>query len=222
LISPSTISFLRALKKNNNKPWFDKNRERYLDAKQNFEEFVALLLQKMVLFDDDLKDLDVKNCCFRINRDIRFSKNKTPYKINLSAYFSRGGKKSIYSGYYFHLQPEGNSFVGGGLWHPEAAELKKVRQEIDYCFPEFKKIINAPSFKKNYGELERDENQMLVNVPKGYEKENPAADFLRMKSFVASKNIPDADLTETKLSKEIIQSFKDLTPLVKFINRAFE
>ena len=222
MISPSTISFLKALKKNNNKPWFDKNREKYLDAKQNFEEFVALLLQKMVLFDEDLKDLSVKECSFRINRDIRFSKNKTPYKINFSAYFSRGGKKSIYSGYYFHLQPGGNSFAGGGLWRPEASELKKVRQEIDYCFPEFKKIINAPTFKKNYGELARDENQMLVKVPKGYEKENPAADFLRMKSFVASKNIPDTGLTQAILSREIIQSFKALMPLVKFLNRAFE
>ncbi len=222
MISSSTISFLKALKKNNNKPWFDKNREKYLDAKNNFEEFVASLLQKMVLFDEDLKDLSVKNCCFRINRDIRFSKNKTPYKINMSAYFSKGGKKSIYGGYYFHLQPGGNSFAGGGLWHPESSDLKKVRQEIDYCFPEFKKIINVPSFKKNYGELQKDESQMLVNVPKGYDKENPAAEFLRMKSFVATKNISDADVLSPKVTNEIIQSFKALMPLVKFINRAFE
>ena len=222
MISPSTISFLKSLKKNNNKPWFDNNREKYLDAKNNFEEFVEELLQKMVLIDEDIKGLSAKNCCFRINRDIRFSKNKTPYKINLSAYFSKGGKKSIYAGYYFHLQPGGNSFVGGGLWHPEAAELKKLRQELDYCFHEFKKILNAPSFKKNYGELQKDESQMLVNVPKGYDKENPATDFLKMKSFVATKNIPDADLLSPKLGNEIIQSFKALLPLVKFINRSFE
>lgn len=222
MISSSTISFLKSLKKNNNKPWFDQNRDKYVIAKNNFEEFVGSLLQKMVLFDDDLKELTVKNCCFRINRDIRFSKNKTPYKISLSASFNKGGKKSIYAGYYFHLQPGGNSFVGGGLWHPEAAELKKLRQEIDYCFPEFKKIIQSPSFKKNYRELERDENEMLVNVPKGYEKENPAADFLKMKSFVATKNIHDEDLFSAKLSREIIQSYKALQPLVNFINRAFE
>jgi len=222
LISPSTILFLKNLKKNNNKPWFDKNREKYLEAKQNFEEFVALLLQKLILLDEDMKELLPKNCTFRINRDIRFSKNKTPYKANLSASFNRGGKKSIYAGYYFHLQPGGNSFVGGGLWHPEAIELKKLRQEIDYCFPEFKKIISSQAFKKNYGELEKDENQMLVNVPKGYEKENPAAGLLRMKSFVASKNIADADILNKNLDKEIIDSFKALMPLVKFINRAFE
>jgi uncharacterized protein (TIGR02453 family) len=140
----------------------------------------------------------------------------------MSAYFSKGGKKSIYAGYYFHLQPEGKSFVGGGLWHPDTTELKKLRQEIDYCFPEFKKIISSSSFKKNYGQLERDENQMLVNVPKGYDKENPAADFLKMKSFVATKNISDDDLLSPKLGNEIIQSFKALMPLVKFINRSFE
>ena len=132
MISPSTISFLKTLKKNNNKSWFDNNREKYLDAKNNFEEFVGSLLSKMILFDEDLKDLIPKNCTFRINRDIRFSKNKTPYKISLSASFNKGGKKSIYAGYYFHLQPGENSFVGGGLWRPEPVELKKLRQEIDY------------------------------------------------------------------------------------------
>ena len=222
MISSSTITFLKALKKNNNKPWFDKNREKYNAAKYNLEEFVALLLQKMVSFDEDMKELTAKNCTFRINRDVRFSKNKTPYKINLSASFNRGGKKSIYGGYYFHLQPGGNTFVGGGLWMPEPENLKKLRQEIDYCFPEFKKIIGAASFKKHYGELERDEKQMLVNVPKGYDKENPAAEYLRMKSFIATKNLSDEEILSPKLADEVIQSFKALMPLVKFINRAFE
>lgn len=222
MISPSTISFLKSLKKNNNKPWFDNNRDKYLIAKNNFEGFITELLHKMTLYDDDMKELTVKDCCFRINRDIRFSKNKTPYKISLSASFNKAGKKSIYAGYYLHLQPEGKSFVGGGLWHPEASELKKIRQEIDYCFPEFKKIIHSTAFKKNYGELERDENQMLVNVPKGYDKENVAADFLKMKSFVATRNIRDEVVLSPRFSDEIIQSFKALQPLVNFLNRAFE
>jgi uncharacterized protein (TIGR02453 family) len=222
LISPSTLSFLKSLKKNNNKPWFDNNRDKYSAAKNNFEEFVASLLQKFSAVDEDLEELVVKDCCFRINRDIRFSKNKTPYKVNLSASFNRGGKKSIFAGYYFHLQPGGNSFVGGGLWRPEPNELKKLRQEIDYCLPEFKKIITASSFKKNYGELEREENQVLVNVPKGYDKENPAAEFLKMKSFVATKNLSDEEVLSPNLEKEIIKSFKALMPLVKFINRSFE
>jgi uncharacterized protein (TIGR02453 family) len=222
LISPSTLSFLKSLKRNNNKQWFDSNRQKYLDAKYNFEEFVASLLQKMSRIDEDLKELAPKNCTFRINRDIRFSKNKTPYKISLSASFNKGGKKSIYAGYYFHIQPGGNSFAGGGLWRPEPVELKKLRQEIDYCLPEFKKIIQASSFKKNYGELEKEENQMLVNVPKGYEKENPAADFLRMKNFVATKNLSDTEVLHPRLDDKVIQSFKALMPLIKFINRSFE
>jgi len=222
MISSPTLAFLKALKKNNNKAWFDEHRENYNAAKYNFEEFVVLLLQKMIEFDEDMKELIPKNCTFRINRDVRFSKNKTPYKINLSASFNRGGKKSMYGGYYFHLQPGNNNFVGGGLWRPEPADLKKLRQEIDYCFPEFKKIIGAPAFKKHYGGLEKDENQMLLNIPKGYDKENPAADYLRMKNFIATKNLSDDDVLSPKLVNEVIQSFKALMPLVKFINRAFD
>jgi uncharacterized protein (TIGR02453 family) len=222
MLHPYTIHFLKSLKKNNNKPWFDKNKEKYLAAKYNFEEFVALLLQRLVLFDSDMKELTAKNCTFRINRDIRFSKNKTPYKVSLSASFNRGGKKTIFAGYYFHVQPGGNSFVGGGLWMPEPPCLKKLRQEIDYSLPEFKKIITSPAFKKHYDGLERDEKNMLVNVPKGYDKENPAADFLKMKSFVATKNISDAEVLSPGLINEVIQSFKALMPLIKFINRALE
>lgn len=222
LISSHTLAFLKLLKKNNNKTWFDENREKYVFAKNNLEEFVGSLLEKMRLFDSDLKELSVKDCTFRINRDIRFSKNKTPYKINFSASFNKEGKKSINAGYYFHLQPGGNSFAGGGLWMPESNELKKLRQEIDYCFPEFKKIVTAPSFKKNYSELEKDEKRMLVNIPKGYDKENPAADFLRMKSFIATRNLSDHEILSADSMGEVLDSFKALMPLIKFINRSFE
>jgi uncharacterized protein (TIGR02453 family) len=222
MISSDTLVFLKNLKKNNNKEWFEANREKYNASKNNFQDFIADLLGKMILFDDDLKELSAKDCIFRINRDVRFSKDKTPYKLSRSASFNKGGKKSVNAGYYFHLQPGGNSFVGGGLWMPQPIELKKLRQEIDYCFPEFKKIISAPTFKKHYGELEKDEKQMLVNVPKGYDKENPAADFLRMKSFVATKNISDAEALSADLVSKTVESFKALMPLLKFINRAFE
>ena len=222
MIFPGTLVFLKTLQKNNNKVWFDKNRPKYISAKNNFDEFVALLLQQMILFDEDLKELLPKNCTFRINRDIRFSKDKTPYKVNLSASFNKGGKKSVHAGYYFHLQPGGKSFIGGGLWMPEANELKKLRQEIDYCFPEFKNILNASSFKKHYLQLEKDEKQMLVKIPKGYEKENPAADFLRMKSFIATKNLSDEEVLSSRLVKESTDAFKVLMPLIKFINRSFD
>lgn len=222
MFQASTISFLRELKKNNNKPWFDDNKKKYLSAKTDFEDFVEKIIAITSSFDNDIKNLQVKNCVFRINRDIRFSKDKTPYKTNMGASFNRDGKKSIFAGYYFHFEPGGKSFAGGGLWMPETNELKKLRQEIDYCFWEFKKIVTSPVFKKQYAGLEMNEGERLVNVPKGYEKENPAASFLKFKSFVATKNIPDTHLNTPALLKEVETAFKALTPLVKFINRSLE
>ena len=222
MLQSSTVSFLKELKKNNNKPWFDSHRERYLAAKIDFENFIGTLLDATSAFDKDTKELPVKNCTFRINRDIRFSKDKTPYKTNMGASLNRGGKKSIFAGYYFHLEPGGKSFAGGGLWMPAPHELKKLRQEIDYCFPEFKRIITSLDFKSQYPGLEMNEGQMLVNVPKGYDKENPAGSFLKLKSFVATKNIPDRLLISPALIKEVSLAFKALMPLVKFMNRSME
>ena len=222
MFQPSTVTFLKELKKNNNKTWFDNHREKYISAKIDFENFVGKILTSVSAFDTDMKELQAKNCTFRINRDIRFSKDKTPYKTNMGASLNRGGKKSIFAGYYFHLEPGGNSFAGGGLWMPQAPELKKLRQEIDYCFPELKRILNSAAFKAQYTGLEMNEGQMLVNIPKGYEKGNPASSFLKLKSFVATKKIPDALLTISGLTKEVVLAFKALMPLVKFMNRSME
>ncbi|MDQ6761897.1 MAG: DUF2461 domain-containing protein [Bacteroidota bacterium] len=222
MIQSSSLSFLSNLKNNNNKPWFEKNRDKYLSAKTDFENFVKDIIERTSSFDQDIKLLEVKNCTFRINRDIRFSKNKTPYKSNMGASFNRGGKKSIYAGYYFHQEPGGKSFAGGGLWMPAAPELKKLRQEIDYCYPEFKKILNSSSFKTQYGGLEMNRSDMLVNVPKGYAKDNAAVEFLKLKSFVATKNIADSSLTSPSLGAEVAKAFKALMPLVKFMNGALE
>ena len=223
MIQPSTIRFLKDLKRNNNKQWFDVHREMYLAARSDLENFVKQVLTETASFDNELKELQVKNCTFRINRDIRFSKDKSPYKTNMAAYMNKGGKKSIYAGYYFHLEPGDNSFTGGGLWMPEASSLKKIRQEIDYCFPGFKKIISGREFKKQYPSgLTMSADQILVNVPKGYDKENKAAEFLKLKNFVALKKIPDAQLTGSILKKEVILAFKALIPLVKFLNHSLE
>lgn len=222
MITPATLSFLKSLKKNNNKVWFDENRDKYLLAKENFEDFITRLLSKMDSFDDDLKELKPKDCIFRIYRDVRFSKDKTPYKLSRSAFFARGGKKSIYAGYYIQIQPGGNSHAGGGLWHPQASDLQKVRQEIDYCLPEFKSILANRSFKTHYGDLEKDENEMLVNVPKGYDKDNPAAEFLKLKNFIASRSFSDEEVLSPQLINEVVRSFKALKPLIQFINRALE
>ena len=218
----STLTFLNDLKENNHKAWFDENRAKYQEARNDFENFIQQVLAEMVPLDPDLKDLEAKRTMFRVNRDIRFSKNKTPYKINIAASLKKGGKKSIHSGYYFHLQPGDKSFAGGGLWAPDSNELKMVRQEIDYSFTEFKKILHNSTFKKMYKTLERDEGQVLVNVPKGYEKDNPAAEYLKLKSFFVTRPISDKELTNRNLLKETIANFKAIIPLNKFINRSFE
>lgn len=222
MLQLATVKFLKNLSKNNNKTWFDAHRNEYVDAKSDFESFVATLIKRTGAFDSDVKELQVKECVFRLNRDIRFSKDKTPYKINMGASINRGGKKSIYAGYYFHVEPGGKSFAGGGLWMPMTSELKKIRQEIDYCFSEFKGIVADKSFVSEYKELENTPDVKLNNLPRGYDKENPAGEYLKFKSLIATKYLPDEDLTSNKLADKTIKAFKSLMPLIKFINKALE
>jgi uncharacterized protein (TIGR02453 family) len=221
MLQTATIKFLKDLKKNNNKPWFDANRKYYDAAKKDFELLIQTVINKHGKNDKSIAELKAKECLFRINRDIRFSKDKTPYKTNMGASINRGGKKSVFAGYYFHCEP-GESFVGGGLWVPMPPELKKVRQEIDYSFDELKKIINAKKFKSVYGDLYKGEDASLSKVPQGFEKDNPAADYLKLKSFIAMKSLKETDLTSKKLTKNILEAFEALQPLLAFINRSLE
>jgi len=221
MLQASTIKFLKDLKKNNNKPWFDGHRKSYEEAKSDFEKFIQSIIDRHSKKDSSLKELRAKACVFRINRDIRFSKDKTPYKTNMGASINRGGKKSIYAGYYFHVEP-GESFVGGGIWIPMAPELKKVRQEIDYNLADFRKIIGSKKFKKVYGNLYTGEDVSLRKVPQGFEKDNPSADFLKLKSFLAMKKIKDADLQGQTLDLQVLEAFDALQPLVEFINKSLE
>jgi uncharacterized protein (TIGR02453 family) len=221
MLQPSTLSYIKKLAKNNNKPWFDANRNSFEDAKNDFEKLAAQIIETFGEIDTDIAPLKAKDCTFRQYRDVRFSKDKTPYKVNMGASFDRGGKKSGFAGYYLHLEPGNKSLVGGGLWMPEAASLKKVRQEIDYCFDEFSNIIKAPAFKKIYGDLDRGEYS-LSREPKGYEKDNPAIEYLKLKSFVATHVVTDDEVTSNKFFKTIIDGFTALMPLIKFINRSLE
>jgi len=219
MINPSTIQFLTALKKHNSKEWFDKNRQHYSAAKDNYLEFVQEVLGRMKKIDDSLIDLEPKQCVFRINRDVRFSKNKDPYKTNMGASFSKGGKKVQCAGYYFHLEP-GASFIGGGFWMPMAPELNKIRQEIDYNFEAFNKIVNKKKFKTSFGSL--NESEKLTRPPKGYEAENPAIELLKLKSFVVMTAVRDNELTGKALTNKIVDHFESMKPLVDFLNRAID
>jgi uncharacterized protein (TIGR02453 family) len=219
MLQSSTIQFLKSLKKNNNREWFEKNRKQYELAKTDYLYFVTNVLNEIQLFDQSLTELEPKKCVFRLNRDVRFSKNKDPYKTNFGASFSKGAKKIQTAGYYFHLEP-GENFVGGGLWMPMAPDLNKVRQEIDYCYKEFSSILKKPAFKSTYGDM--DNSMKLVRPPKGFEIDNPALEYLKLKSFVVTRPIKDAELTDKHLIKNVVKDFKTITPLVHFLNRAIE
>jgi uncharacterized protein (TIGR02453 family) len=133
----------------------------------------------------------------------------------------KGGKKSGLAGYYFHLEP-GKSFFGGGIWMPEPASIKKVRQEIDYCFDEFKKIISSKKFRAVFSELFNGEGVQLSKVPQGFEKDNPAAEYLKFKSWLVLTDISDSDLTSKNLVSKTVDAFSTMQPLVKFLNRPLE
>ena len=164
--------------------------------------------------------LTSKDCLFRINRDVRFSKNKAPYKSNMGASIVHGGKKSPLAGYYFHFEPGGNSFVGGGKYMVDAPVLKKIRQEIDYSWNEFSNILTNKKFAAYYGDMEKGEGMSLSRVPKCYEKENPAINYIKLKSWVATAAITDTDLMSKDLVKKITIAFETLQPLNVFLNRA--
>lgn len=216
IIEKSTLSFLKSLEKNNNKEWMDDHRSEYLFARENFIDYVSSVIEILDQLGVDVSALQAKNCIFRINRDIRFSPNKDPYKTNFGASFAEGGKKLGKAGYYIHLQP-GYSFIGGGMWMPEVDNLKKIRQEIDYNFKEFKKIVESKNFVATYGEIDGDR---LVRPPKGYEESNPAIEYLKLKSFTAGLRVDDKSWTRTEMLKKIKADFKILKPFIDFLNVA--
>jgi len=218
MLQSSTLRFLKGLKKNNNKPWFDAHRKQYEAARDDFETFIQAVLVKHSKNDPDLKELTAKKCMFRINRDIRFAKDKSPYKTNFGASMDKGGRKSGLAGYYFHLEP-GKSFLGGGIWMPQPEYLRKIRQEIDYCLDEFTKILSAKKFKAVYKELYIGEDVQLSKLPHGFEKNNPAAEYLKFKSWLVLADIGDSTLTSKDLLNKTVEAFYIMQPFVKFLNR---
>lgn len=213
------LRFLKKLKSNNSKEWFDQHRADYTEARNEFLGFVAQVLDKMKKVDPTLIDLEPKNCVFRINRDVRFSNNKAPYKTNFGASFSQGAKKINCAGYYFHLEP-GDCFIGGGFWMPEPEDLKKIRMEIDYNFEEFTSIIQDKQFKKRFPELSAEAK--LARPPKGYEADNPAIELLKLKSFTVFSALDDKAVTDVQLVKKVTDHFSVMKPFVDFLNRALD
>ncbi|HEX8548235.1 MAG TPA: DUF2461 domain-containing protein [Cytophagaceae bacterium] len=213
------LDFLKKLQKNNNKEWFEKNRDTYEAIKSQLKEFATALIESINQFDPSLGPLESKDCLFRINRDVRFSNNKSPYKTNVGMYLARGGKKSKYAGYYLHLQPGNESFIAGGLYVPEAEDLKRVRDEIDYDAADLLKILKSKAFVKYFSEINGDK---LKNPPKGYAKDHPNIELLKHKSFVMFHRLSDDQLLSKDLSKYCPEVFKQMTPLNSYFNRALD
>lgn len=220
MLQNSTVKFLKELKKNNNKPWFDANRKIYETAKADYISLVDSVISATAKFDEPVGHLKAKDCIFRINRDVRFSKDKSPYKTNMGAFITPGGKKVNAPGYYFHCEP-GNSFAAGGSYMPEPADLAKIRQEIDYSFDEWNKIISNKTFKK-YFTKGVEGIDVLSRPPKGYADDNPAIAYLKMKSFIVSRPLNDADLLDKNLVKEIAKTFEAIKPMIDFLNHAMQ
>jgi uncharacterized protein (TIGR02453 family) len=219
MLSKDSLQFIEDLKNNNNRDWFLDNKKRYEVFKKDYHQLVASFLDAMKPLDPSLEMLEVKNCTFRINRDIRFSKDKSPYKSHLGVWISSGTKGQSRAGYYVHIEKEA-SFIAGGFYAPEAEDLKKIRREIAYFYEDLEEILQAESFKKEFSDFDRNEKSILKNGPKGYEKDHPAIETLKLKSFETSQPFDISEVGKkdfvSKMSKKLIL----LKPLNEFINRA--
>jgi len=217
MLAKETIDFLKKLGKNNNREWFQANKKAFDAAQDNVTAFAGYLIGEAGKFDDEVAAVDPKSCVFRIYRDVRFSKDKSPYKVNLGAYIAPGGRKSMQPGYYFHLQP-GASFIAGGKHRPDGPELLKIRTAVANNTDEFLKIVNNKSFTDVLGNLW---NDRLKSVPKGFDPENKAAEYLKLIEFMAFAELhDDKALTSADFPKHLVKMMKEMYPLVAFLRKA--
>ena len=215
MLSKDVLQFLIDLKENNYKEWFHENKPRYQKVKKEFEQLIAHTIADISQFDKSVVNLEPKNCIFRINRDIRFSKDKSPYKTNFGAFIVPGGKKSGNAGYYVHIEP-GNCFLAGGVYSPPADILRAVRTEVYENTEDFKKILNDGNFKNHFKELMSEDK--LKTAPKGFPKDFEDIDLLKYKHYTVAKNVSDNLVTSDKFADEIHETFAALYPFNQFIN----
>lgn len=209
---------MKELSENNHKEWFDDNRKAYENLRKEWLQFAAETINELGKFDTEIARLEPKQCIFRINRDIRFSKDKSPYKTNFGLSLSKGAKRDDFCGYYLHVQP-GASFLAGGSYMPMPAKLAAIRQEIDYNPEEFLSIVENINFKKSFGNLG---GETLQRAPKGYDDNNAMIAYLKHKSFIAEYKLKDKDLLNPNFFEEMIMQFKYMTPLTNFLWRSME
>ena len=219
MISKETLDFQQDLKENNNREWFLANKKRYESYKKEYHELIGQFIEIMRQKDPALKSIEVKDCAFRINRDIRFSKDKTPYKTNLAIWMSAGNKNINLAGYYIHIK-KGESFIAAGVYWPEAADLKKIRNEMAYFHEDLIKITTDKKFISQFKALDRTPENSLKTVPKGYDKEHPAIAYLKLKCVTVTEKIDDKSLADKDFVKKMCDKLIVAKPLNDFINRA--
>ena len=217
MIKKSTLDFLTAIKKNNNREWFEKNKDRYIAAKDNVAEMIDAFLTEAVKFEKGFTNLTSKECVYRIYRDVRFSKDKKPYKNNLGASVNVGGKKAMNAGYYIHIEP-GRAFIAGGMWMPQGDQFKMIRQEIDYNGKDIRAILKKKDFKSYYGEL--DQSYALKTSPKGYAKDHVDIDLLKLNSYIVIHKFTDAQVMKKDFPKQLAKGAKIMKPFLDFLNTA--
>lgn len=209
IFNKKSFQFIKDLKKNNNREWFAENKPRYQAAYQELKDFKEALLPLMSKH-DEIEEIKL----FRIYRDVRFSKNKDPYKTHLSGHAIRATKWRR-GGYYFHIEPGGNSMIAGGFWAPEKEDLKRIRIELAADAQPFRKIINAKKFKDTFGELT---GEQLKTAPRGYEKDHPNVDLLRYKQFLVFKQFTDQEVLSSDFVKNANKVFKAMRPFFDYMS----
>ena len=209
------LNFLSKLSKNNNREWFNDNKSEFVDLKNQFETYINNLILQIKSIDNNVHSISAKECIFRIYRDVRFSKNKIPYKTHFGAYIATGGRKSPFAGYYIHIEP-GNSFAGGGIYHPEPPILKELRYEIMDRTDELKKIISDSKFKKVFPAIY---GEKLKTSPKGFSKDFKDIDLLRFKSYALVHSINDELIISDKLDDYLLNLYKTAMPFNSFFNK---
>ena len=216
MIAQSTFDFLSDLKKNNRREWYHANKDRFKDAQQNFIDFVAMLLFRISEFDSEMIGTEPKDCLFRIYRDTRFSKDKTPYKTWFGASMNPGGRKRMGAGYYIHVGP-GDCYLAGGVWHPDKDTLSAIREYIVGWPNQFESIVNDKGFKGVFDELGGDR---LKVAPKGYPKDHPQIEWLRYKDFIVSKKIPNRDFQSDQILDISHDVYHQMADFITYLRKA--
>ncbi len=219
MLSQSILKFLSQLAKNNDREWFQDHRDEFEAAKAEFQQFVSALVQGIAEFDSSLEGIDAAKCIFRIYRDTRFSKDKSPYKTHFGAHLSAAANKFQHrAGYYVHIEP-GASMLGGGAYMPPTEWLRPIRNHIEQHGDRLKKIISAAAFKKHFGALE---GESLKTAPQGFDPNHKYIDLLKRKSLVAVHKPSDKEVTSPVFFKQVLVTFKAVKPLDDFLNEALE